>query len=207
MATDRIAESHDSVAPRSSRGRWGVAPGIVVLLVGTLLAFLAVGSDREGPLSSAPRGTVNGAEVSVNDEVTWGAIYILNDSEHTILLRDIAFPSERPDSGHGIHVLRVEVTNPEEATSGIGMAAGRGFETIPESRRSELNGYEVPPGRYANLLVNVRAAERGAWKFSGATIKYEYLGHEYSVSMPQALVLCVDVPECDIGLAPAGTGD
>lgn len=207
MSTDRITESPDSWATRPPRGRWGVALLVVVVLVAALFISWSVGSDREGPVSSAPRGTLNGAEVSVNDELTWGGIYIMNDSESTIRLLDVSFSSEDAMPAHGIQVLRVEVTKPEEATSGIGMAAGRGFETIPESDRSTLNGYEVPPGRYANLLVNVRAEKQGTWKFNGATIEYEHLGKEYSVSMPQALVLCVDVPECDIGLAPTATGD
>lgn len=182
---------------RSSTRRRVVA---VVVTVG-LAALLALGwvweGLRSGPLTPPPNATTNGVSVAKGASVTWGGAYLLNDSADAVRLRTVALVGS--EGADGARVDRVEVLDPATAPGGVGVGAGDAYEDIPANLRHPIEGYELKPGQYVNILVKVSATGAGVWRFGALDVAYTGSGSRHSVRLPQAFVLCVDIPgDCPI---------
>lgn len=85
------------------------------------------------------------------------------------------------------------------------MAQGDGASVIPLGMRSPAAGYVVAPGHMAELLVQFRAARKGAWRYDYADVRYSSGGRQFTLRLPNALGVCAPPQHpCQITLPPAG---
>lgn len=186
---------------RASRTRthmFAVGAVALCLIVGYVLLRGGLG-ETQGPLKPAPNSTIHGAKVSNGDELTWGGIYIHNDTDTPVTLKDVTLVPEDGKSDIGITVLRVEATTPSPGATGIGIDTGDAYAVIPAQDRKPARGFTVPPRGFVNILVKVRATKPGTWRFDSADVRYLSTGKSHVVTMPQALGLCVDTAgECNL---------
>jgi hypothetical protein len=103
-----------------------------------------------------------------------------------------------------VSIEKVEVVDPSATTQHIGMAAASGLDVVPQEARHPIEGYQIPPGAYAELLVRYRAERQGTWRWDYADVEYTADGRQYTVRMPQGLAVCADTSDtCDPGAPPS----
>jgi hypothetical protein len=143
---------------------------------------------------------MSGLHMSVGEQATWGGMFIHNNASQAVTLRAVRLGGGIGGTAHAVSIEKVEVVNPAAVTEHIGMAAGPGFDVVPQEVRHPIKGYRLAPRAYAELLVRYRAQRQGTWRWDYADVEYTADGRQYTVRMPQALAVCADTGDtCDPG--------
>lgn len=175
---------------RWSRRRTAVAV-CVVAAVGVTMCLTGIGTG-DGPLGPPPG---YGAAISrnVGDEVTEGATVLVNHGWFTAHIESIR-PLPVDAAASAVHVTAVEMA-PTRPTM-VGMADGRGYDTVDAASRGPVDGYEIAPQRrhdgpgQAEVLVRLRVDQPGTWRFRGYEVVYRSAGIRHRMVVGVDLQLC-----------------
>ncbi len=189
-----------------------IAAGAIAaaLLLGVVGAsWWAFARSPEGPLQLTANATLNGVNLPVGGDATWGDLTIPNTTDRDIVLKQLALVEGRPGSTSGVDVEGVQAVDGADLSGpGIGMAQGTGDTVIAQDLRRPMAGYILRPGHTVILLVHFRVAHAGVWRFDFGEITYGANGSTYRLKLPQALGVCSPPrQDCQVGTPAAMRSD
>jgi hypothetical protein len=166
-----------------------VTRGVGVIL-GLLLLVAACRGDSlsEGPLRETSGGhSWSSAPVKVGQFLVTGVTTPKNESGHEVVLERLEPVDDAVARGLE---LRYAAVDPRSRTCRVGALRdwpplGCRGETRP------VNGFRVPEGEAALILVGARAQRTGRWSLLDFRLRYRIGGHHYATSYGQGMKLRV----------------
>lgn len=136
---------------------------------------------------------VSGVFASAGDRVVYGATTVRNAGQVAATLRSAHLVGDVDSAAAAISAVRVmDLSGTAHDLVGAALWPFEDFQ----ARSEPLAGFELLPGREAELLIIVDVAETGDWHWPTTAVDYEVQGTEYRDEAPFGFHICPSEDVC-----------
>ena len=179
----------------SKRGTFFALLVVIVLLVGCSVGDATLqGVRMSGPVDFVGDERIEqaaGVYAKPGQTVVFGATVVKNAGESAVELTEGTLDGDVPA---GARLLEVRVIDLASGPGDLVGAAVWPFEDYAE-RSVPLDGFSLAGGAEAELLYIVQVLDRGAWRWSGAGVRYLSDSGEFRAETNFGFEICAALPD------------
>jgi hypothetical protein len=177
--------------------KW-LIPAVAIVIAGAIITTLIVARTHDGPLTVGTPGVWEGAVEKPDQTFGWGTNLVVNRGERPARLLKVELI---PMSGTDTNQL-AQVGARAFAPNKNGTVAFPSWpdkqDGMSDSTTEPLDGYVIPPGKDAWIVLLLKVRKPGYSHWTGLTLTYQVDNKTYTTESSNGLTICTAGPHCKL---------